>query len=219
MFLLTLEDRAGMTRRPKASRVASIVLAAAIAGLCAGCGSSKPAAATADAAMRPAGAAVAFIGALAAVTAERAKTARPGELCVGHGSSCHRTVQGAVDAARDGDTVRIGRGNFAGAVRIGASIRLVGAGSRLTTIRGGGPVLTIGAFGAAREPTVSVTGVTIAGGLTRSSAESRKLVGNPGACGRPMAPVREPHAADWRTRAPARLHRADWRGGCIDGRP
>jgi hypothetical protein len=124
---------------------------------------------------------VAFIGALAAVTAEAAKTVHHRELCVGHGSGCYKTVQAAVDAARAGDTIRIGRGTFAGGVRIRASVDLVGAGARLTTIRGGGPVLTIGAFGAAREPTVAITGVTITGGLTRSSAESRKLVGKPGA--------------------------------------
>jgi hypothetical protein len=123
---------------------------------------------------------VAFIGALAAATAEAAQPAHHRELCVGRGSGCYKTVQAAVDAARSGDTVRIGRGTFAGGVRIRASIHVVGAGARLTTIRGGGPVLTIGAFGAAREPSVSITGVEVTGGVTHSSAQSEAVVGKAG---------------------------------------
>jgi hypothetical protein len=119
---------------------------------------------------------VAFIGALAAATAEAAQPTNHRELCVGRGSSCYKTVQVAVDAARSGDTVRIGRGTFAGGVRIDASINVVGEGAHLTTIRGGGPVLTIGTFGAATEPSVSITGVTITGGVTHSSAQSKALI-------------------------------------------
>jgi hypothetical protein len=125
--------------------------------------------------------AVAFIGAIAAANAEAAQIARQRELCVGHAPGCYRTVQAAVDAARTGDTVRLRRGTFAGGVRIRASIHLVGAGAGLTTIRGRGPVLIIGTFGAMGEPTVLIKGVTITGGLTRSSPESQKLVGKPGA--------------------------------------
>ena len=120
---------------------------------------------------------VAFIGALAVATADAAQPAHPRELCVGSGSGCYKTVQAAVDAARGGDTVRIGRGTFAGGIRIRASIHLVGAGAHLTTIRGGGPVLTIGAFGAATEPSVSITGVKVTGGVTHSSAQSKAVVG------------------------------------------
>jgi hypothetical protein len=61
-------------------------------------------------------------------------------------------------------------------VRIRASVDLVGAGAHLTTIRGGGPVLTIGAFGAATEPTVSISGVEVTGGATHSSAQSKALI-------------------------------------------
>jgi hypothetical protein len=122
----------------------------------------------------------AFIGALAAVTAQAAQPAHHRELCVGRGSGCYKTVQAAVDAARGGDTVRIGRGTFAGGVRIRASIDLVGAGAHLTTIRGGGPVLTIGAFRAATEPSVSITGVKVTAGLTHSSAQSAAVVGKTG---------------------------------------
>ena len=123
----------------------------------------------------------ASVGALAAVTAEPAQAAHHRELCVGSGSGCYETVQAAVAAARSGDTVRIGPGTFAGGIRISASVRLVGAGAQLTAIRGGGPVLTIGTFGAASEPTVSIAGISVTGGLTRSSAQSRELVGNPDA--------------------------------------
>ena len=123
---------------------------------------------------------VAFIGALAAATAEAAQPAHHQKLCVGRGSGCYKTVQAAVDAARSGDTVRIDRGTFAGGVRIRASIQLVGAGARLTTIRGGGPVLTIGAFGAATEPSVSITGLEVTGGVTHSSAQSKALIGKTG---------------------------------------
>ena len=123
---------------------------------------------------------VAFIGALAAATAAAAQPAHHRELCVGRGAGCYKTVQAAVDAARSGDTVRIGRGTFAGGVRIRASIHIVGAGARLTTIRGGGPVLTIGAFGAATEPSVSITGVEVTGGVTHSSAQSKALIGKTG---------------------------------------
>ena len=59
-------------------------------------------------------------------------------------------------------------------------MHLVGAGARLTTIRGGGPVLTIGTFGAATEPSVSITGVEVTGGVTHSSAQSKPLVGKAG---------------------------------------
>lgn len=123
---------------------------------------------------------VVFVAALAAATAEAAQPAHQRELCVGPGSGCYTTVQAAVDAAHSGDTVRIGPGTFAGGVRIRASIHIVGAGAQLTTIRGGGPVLTIGAFGAATEPSVSITRVEVTGGVTHSSAQSQALTGKTG---------------------------------------
>ena len=123
---------------------------------------------------------VALIGALAAATAEAAQPTSHRELCVGGGSGCYKTVQAAVDAARSGDTVRIGRGTFAGGVTIRTSIHIVGASAHLTTIRGGGPVLTIGTFGAATEPSVSITGVEVTGGVTHSSAQSMPLVNKTG---------------------------------------
>lgn len=98
-------------------------------------------------------------------------------LCVGGGFACFSTIQAAVDAAHDGDTIHVGAGTFAGGITILKSVKLAGVGARSTTIRGGGAVLTIGAFGAATEPTVTIDGVTITGGVTRSSPESSPFVG------------------------------------------
>lgn len=97
-------------------------------------------------------------------------------LCVG-GPQCYPTLQAAVNAAHDGDTIRIGAGTFAGGVTVPVSVDIVGAGARRTTIRGGGPVLTIGTIFATSEPTVSIDGVTITGGNTTSSPESQAFVG------------------------------------------
>jgi hypothetical protein len=101
-------------------------------------------------------------------------------VCVGGKSQCFPTLQAAVDAAHDGDTITLGPGTFAGGVTIDVSIKLAGAGAESTIIAGGGPVLTIGAFGASSEPTVSIEGVTITGGATRSSPESMAFRGEEG---------------------------------------
>ena len=66
----------------------------------------------------------------------------------------------ALAAAHAGDTIKIGPGNYTGGITIDMSVKIVGAGSS-ATIRGGGPVLTIGVAGAASEPTVTIRGVTI----------------------------------------------------------
>src|SRR5947207_9890842 len=75
----------------------------------------------------------------------------------------------ALAAAKNGDTISIGAGTYDGGLTVDKSVKLVGVGSGRTTISGGGPVLTIGAFGATSEPTVKIDGVTITGGVTRSS--------------------------------------------------
>jgi hypothetical protein len=103
------------------------------------------------------------------VTAADSKSRALRTLCVSSKPACYSTIQAAVDAARDGDTVAIAAGRYAGGVTVNVSVAIVGAGAGSTTIKGGGPVLTIGLFGAATEPTVSITGVTITGGVTTSS--------------------------------------------------
>jgi Right handed beta helix region len=86
-------------------------------------------------------------------------------LCVQAGKArCYPTLQAALDAAHDGDTVKLGAGTFTGGVAITKSISLIGAGPGATAISGGGPVLTIGVADAATEPTVSISGLTITRG-------------------------------------------------------
>jgi hypothetical protein len=77
----------------------------------------------------------------------------------------------ALAAAHDGDTITIGPGTYAGGVTIDVSVALQGAGAASTIVSGGGPVLTIGELGAASEPTVSISGMTITGGVSTSSGE------------------------------------------------
>jgi hypothetical protein len=86
----------------------------------------------------------------------------------------------ALAAADNGDTIRIGPGTYDGGVTIDVSVKLVGVGAGRTIISGGGPVVTIGEFGASAEPTVSIEGVTITGGTTRSSPESTPFTGHEG---------------------------------------
>ena len=100
-------------------------------------------------------------------------------LCVG-GSGCYASVQAAVDAAHDGATIHLNPGTYAGGVTVPISVKLIGAGAATTRIKGGGPVLTIGTYGADTEPTVSIKGLTITGGVTRSSAQSSDWVGESG---------------------------------------
>jgi hypothetical protein len=86
----------------------------------------------------------------------------------------------AVAAAHNGNIIRIGPGTYAGGVAIGINVQLAGAGPGATRIRGGRHVLTIGMFGASREPTVSISGMTITGGVARSSPESIPFTGKAG---------------------------------------
>jgi hypothetical protein len=110
------------------------------------------------------GLAIAVGGASAARSAAKAKS-----ICVGSGPGCFSTIQAAVSAAQDGDTITVAPGTYAGGFTIDVSVKIVGAGAGKTIISGGGPVLTIGQAFAASEPTVSISGVTITGGATHSA--------------------------------------------------
>jgi hypothetical protein len=96
-------------------------------------------------------------------------TARAATICVGQAAGCHHTIRSALNAAHDGDRIAIRPGTYAGGVTITKSVRLVGAGAGATVISGGGPVVTVGTFLGATEPTVSIAGVTITGGRTSST--------------------------------------------------
>ena len=108
-----------------------------------------------------------------------AQPAQAASVCVA-GGDCYPTIQAAVNAAHAGDTITIGAGTFAGGITITKTMHLHGAGARSTTIRGGDHVLTIGTYDAAAEPTVTISGVTITGGLARSSPESVPFGGKAG---------------------------------------
>jgi hypothetical protein len=110
------------------------------------------------------------IASSAAIAAATATAARADALCVGRSADCFATIQAAVDAAHDSDVIHVDRGSFPGGITIDKSLTLVGARAGATTIRGGGPVLTIGVLGAATEPTVAIRRLTITGGRTTSSA-------------------------------------------------
>ena len=82
----------------------------------------------------------AFLAAIGWAAASVAATsAVAATLCVGSGPGCYATIQGALDAANDGDRITIASGTFAGGITIDKSIHLVGAGAAWTTIDGGGP--------------------------------------------------------------------------------
>jgi hypothetical protein len=109
--------------------------------------------------------AIAAVSALALASVGRSAST----LCVG-GPHCYATVQAAVNAAHDGDTVRVGPGTFAGGTTITKSINLVGVAAAASSISGGGPVVTIGSRTSA--PTVTLANLTITGGVTTSNPQA-----------------------------------------------
>jgi hypothetical protein len=96
-------------------------------------------------------------------------------------SGCPYTqIAPALAAANSGDTINIGAGTYRGGLTIKLDVNLVGAGVGATIIKGGNSVLTIGTYGATTEPTVSISGVTITGGVAHSSPESIPFTGQAG---------------------------------------
>ncbi len=86
----------------------------------------------------------------------------------------------AIAAASSGDTISVGPGTYLGGFTIDEDMTLDGAGAQRTIISGGGPVITVGSFTATLEPSVSITGVTIANGVSSSSPISMAYVGEEG---------------------------------------
>jgi hypothetical protein len=107
-----------------------------------------------------------------ATVAAAARPALAADLCVAAKPDCFAAIQAAVDAAKDGDTIRIGPGTFAGGITILKSVDLVGVSAGATRIESGGPVLTIGAFGGTARPTVAISRVTISGGANDSRPDT-----------------------------------------------
>ena len=130
--------------------------------------------------MRGAGVLASVLLALASVGAGRAAGAAAATLTVCPSGCPYTQIAPAIAAASPGDTITVAAGTYSGGFTIDKSLGLVGAGKGLTIINGGGPVVTIGAFGAASEPTVSISGVTITGGVTHSSPESVPFTGQEG---------------------------------------
>lgn len=108
---------------------------------------------------------------LAGIALAGAAPAAADTFCVGSAPGCLRTIQAALDASHDGDTIAIRAGTFAGGVHVETSVRLVGAGAGATRVRGGGPVVTVGTLGDATPPTVTIADLTITGGRTRDGIE------------------------------------------------
>jgi hypothetical protein len=90
--------------------------------------------------------------------------------CVGTQPGCFAGLQDALDAAHDGDTVRLERGTFVGGAVVTKSVAIVGDGQHATIVSGGGPVLRIGTLFDPAPPTVSIRDLTITGGRTASSS-------------------------------------------------
>jgi nitrous oxidase accessory protein NosD len=72
----------------------------------------------------------------------------------------------AISAASPGDTIQVAPASYDGGFTIDKSLKLVGEGAGSTIIEDGGRVITIGVAFAASEPTVTVDGVTVTGGVT-----------------------------------------------------
>jgi hypothetical protein len=121
-----------------------------------------------------------LVVALAAATAGVGSARAASTLTVCASGCAFSQIAPAVAAAKDGDTISIAPGTYAGGFTIDVSVKLAGAGASKTIISGGGPVITIGRIFAASEPTVSIDGVTITGGVTRSSPESVPCTGKEG---------------------------------------
>jgi hypothetical protein len=119
---------------------------------------------------------LAGLSALALASAGRSAST----VCVG-GPHCYSTIQAALDAAQDGDTVRVGPGTFAGGITLTKSVDLVGVAAAATVISGGGPVVTIGSPSAA--PTVTLANVTITGGLTTTNPQAPRCGPDVPTCG------------------------------------
>jgi hypothetical protein len=100
-----------------------------------------------------------------------AGTARAATVTVCPSGCAFSEIAPAIAAAGSGDTIRVAAGTYSGGFTIDKDLSVLGAGAGATSVEGGGPVITIGVAGAASEPTVSISRLTITGGVSKSSAE------------------------------------------------
>jgi hypothetical protein len=122
--------------------------------------------------------------ALLCTAAAAASGTRHHLLCVGAKTECFATIQQAVDAAQDGDTIRVLPGRYTGGVTITTSLTVVGPdddngdgdgdgddshGGR-AVVSGGGPVLTIGSK--TSTPTVTISHLVVTGGLATGNPQA-----------------------------------------------
>src|SRR5262245_3732204 len=119
------------------------------------------------------------IAAAALVAVATAASAPKNGLCVGSDPGCYSSLQAAVDAAQDGDTVQVRSGTWAGGVTVTKSLTLTGAGNAV--VSGGGPVITIGS--ATRTPTVTISNLTVTGGVQHGNPQSPNCGPDVPSCG------------------------------------
>jgi hypothetical protein len=81
-------------------------------------------------------------------------------------------VADAVTAAHDGDVLSVAAGTYRGGFAITKSVVVDGTRAGRTVIKGGGPVITVGALDSSSEPTVTIREVTITGGVTHSAFDT-----------------------------------------------
>ena len=108
--------------------------------------------------------ALACAAAAAVSVASLASAASAATRCVGARPGCYPTLQAAIDASSDGDTISVLPGVYAGGVTITKNLSVVGSGAAVTIVRGGGPVIAIGQFFSGPTITVSLSRLTITGG-------------------------------------------------------
>jgi hypothetical protein len=96
-------------------------------------------------------------------------TASAATLHVCRHGCAYGQVADAVAAANNNDSVVVADGIYRGGFTIDKNLTVAGAGALRTTIRGGGPVITVGRDGAQTEPAATIRGVTITGGRTTSA--------------------------------------------------
>ncbi len=117
-----------------------------------------------------AGGALSLLVGSAFVSLAAATSASAATLTVCHVGCAYTQIAPAIAAASNGDTVNVAAGTYSGGFTIDQNLTLDGAGAQKTIIRGGGPVVTVGS--ATSTPTVTVSNLTITGGITSTDPES-----------------------------------------------